>query len=138
MAVPENIDFDHEQRGMLHVYKTPKGVRHGGEGERLFKEGGLDREPVSVAEIRRIEPSLDRAFRAAFSPRPIPRAIFTSSRAVSSKLASAIASISSTTPRLLVDGSCCRRWAKDACPACSITTAMAILAGRCPLPPLQA
>ncbi|MFP3276992.1 MAG: FAD-dependent oxidoreductase, partial [Paraburkholderia sp.] len=66
MAANEKIDFDHEQRGILHVYKTRKEFDTAAKVNALLKEGGLDREPVSAAEIRRIEPTLDGVFHGGF------------------------------------------------------------------------
>jgi D-amino-acid dehydrogenase len=66
IAAREQIDFDLEQRGILHVYKTRKEFDAAAKVNALLNEGGLDRNPVSVAEIRRIEPALDGTFHGGF------------------------------------------------------------------------
>ena len=66
MAEREGIDFDLEQRGILHVYKTRKEFDAAAKVNELLKEGGLEREAVSADEIHRIEPALDGTFHGAF------------------------------------------------------------------------
>ncbi|MGF7131545.1 D-amino-acid dehydrogenase [Paraburkholderia sp. EB58] len=66
IAAREQIDFDLETRGILHVYKTRKEFDAAAKVNTLLNEGGLDRNPVSVAEIRQIEPALDGTFHGGF------------------------------------------------------------------------
>jgi D-amino-acid dehydrogenase len=65
-AEREQIHFDLEQRGILHVYKTRKEFDAAAKVNALLNEGGLERDPVSAEEIRRIEPALDGAFHGGF------------------------------------------------------------------------
>jgi D-amino-acid dehydrogenase len=58
LAAEENIAFDHETRGILHIYKTRQSFEHAGRVNALLTEGGLDRRAVTPAEIRAIEPAL--------------------------------------------------------------------------------
>jgi D-amino-acid dehydrogenase len=66
IAAREQIDFDLEKRGILHVYKTRKEFDAAAKVNVLLNEGGLERNPVSVAEIRQIEPALDGTFHAGY------------------------------------------------------------------------
>jgi D-amino-acid dehydrogenase len=66
IAAREQIDFDLERRGILHVYKTRKEFDAAAKVNTLLNEGGLERNPVSVAEIRQIEPALDGTFHGGF------------------------------------------------------------------------
>jgi len=66
IAAREQIDFDLEKRGILHVYKTRKEFDAAAKVNALLNEGGLERNAVSVADIRRIEPTLDGAFHGGF------------------------------------------------------------------------
>ncbi|MGF6724237.1 D-amino-acid dehydrogenase [Paraburkholderia sp. GAS41] len=66
IAAREQIDFDLERRGILHVYKTGKEFDAAAKVNALLNEGGLERNPVSVADIRQIEPALDGAFHGGF------------------------------------------------------------------------
>ena len=66
IAAREQIDFDLETRGILHVYKTRKEFDAAAKVNTLLNEGGLERNPVSVAEIRQIEPALDGTFHAGY------------------------------------------------------------------------
>jgi D-amino-acid dehydrogenase len=66
IAAREQIDFDLEKRGILHVYKTRKEFDAAAKVNALLNEGGLERNPVSVAEIRHIEPALDGTFHGGF------------------------------------------------------------------------
>ncbi|WP_420960339.1 D-amino acid dehydrogenase [Brucella sp. IR073] len=58
IAKAEGIDFDLERRGILHIYRTAKGYDHAARVNKLLEAGGLERNPVSAAEIRNIEPAL--------------------------------------------------------------------------------
>ena len=66
IAAREQIDFDLERRGILHVYQTGKEFDAASKVNALLNEGGLERNPVSVAEIRQIEPALDGIFHGGF------------------------------------------------------------------------
>jgi len=61
-AERENIAFDHETRGILHVYTNTKGYEHATRVNRLLTEGGLDRRAVTPDEMRKIEPALQDDF----------------------------------------------------------------------------
>lgn len=58
MAEDENIDFDLEQRGILHIYHDRKSFEAGQRVNKLLQAGGLDRHEVTSAEARSIEPTL--------------------------------------------------------------------------------
>jgi D-amino-acid dehydrogenase len=66
IAAREQIDFDLEQRGILHVYKTRKEFDAASKVNVLLNEGGLDRKAVSATDIRQIEPALDGTFHGGF------------------------------------------------------------------------
>jgi len=57
-AEKEQIDFDHEERGILHIYADKKGFDHATGVNELLKKGGLHRESVSADEMRNIDPAL--------------------------------------------------------------------------------
>jgi len=54
----EGIDFDLEQRGILHIYASKREYDHATRVTGLLREGGLQRRAVGVDEIRSIEPAL--------------------------------------------------------------------------------
>ncbi|HUG58425.1 MAG TPA: D-amino acid dehydrogenase [Candidimonas sp.] len=58
MAEEEGIDFDLEQRGILHVYHDRKSFEAGRRVNGLLREGGLERYEVTPSEARIIEPAL--------------------------------------------------------------------------------
>lgn len=58
IAEKENIDFNLERRGILHVYHNAKDFKHAGAVNDLLAKGGLDRHAVSVDEMQQIEPTL--------------------------------------------------------------------------------
>ncbi|NYT63494.1 D-amino acid dehydrogenase [Alcaligenaceae bacterium] len=60
MAKDENIDFDLEQRGILHVYHDRKSFDVARRVNALLQEGGLERHEVTSAEARNIEPALQQ------------------------------------------------------------------------------
>ena len=62
----ENIDFDLEQRGILHMYHDKKGYAHAARVNGLLKKGGLERRPVSADEMKRIEPALSGQYCGGF------------------------------------------------------------------------
>ncbi|WP_044541278.1 D-amino acid dehydrogenase [Bradyrhizobium sp. LTSP885] len=58
IAERENIAFDLERRGILHIYQNKAGFDAGLRVNTLLQQGGLDRRPVTPDEIRTIEPAL--------------------------------------------------------------------------------
>ncbi|WP_321813433.1 MULTISPECIES: D-amino acid dehydrogenase [unclassified Paraburkholderia] len=66
IAQRESIDFDHEQRGILHFYATQKEFNAATKVNTLLREGGLDRRAVTPDEIRAIEPTLQGDFFGGF------------------------------------------------------------------------
>lgn len=66
MAERENIDFDLERRGILHVYKTKAEFDHATKVNGMLTEAGLDRRPVTPSEIPSIEPALHGTFYGGF------------------------------------------------------------------------
>ena len=66
LAEAENIDFNLEQRGILHIYESEREYRHGEKVNDLLAQGGLERRAVSPAEIREIEPAIARDLYGGF------------------------------------------------------------------------
>lgn len=66
IAERENIDFDHVRRGILHIYWDKPSFNHALKVNSMLTDGGLDRVPVSTADIRRIEPALNGDFYGGF------------------------------------------------------------------------
>lgn len=66
MAEREGIDFDHEKRGILHVYRGKAGFEHALKVNALLNEGGLERRPVTAGEIKTIEPALTGSYYGGF------------------------------------------------------------------------
>lgn len=58
IAQDESIDFDMEQRGILHFYQTAEAFAQGERVTSLLAQGGLQRRAVTAAEIRSLEPAL--------------------------------------------------------------------------------
>ncbi|MCB8874352.1 D-amino acid dehydrogenase [Acidisoma silvae] len=58
MAEAEGIDFNCEQRGILHFYGSKGEFEAAGRVSALLARGGLERRAVTPSEIRAIEPSL--------------------------------------------------------------------------------
>lgn len=58
IAAREGIAFDHERRGILHIYHDRASFATAGEVNALLNAGGLERFAVSPAQIREIEPTL--------------------------------------------------------------------------------
>lgn len=61
-AMREQIEFDYEQRGILHIYSTKKEYDHATRVNGLLNKGGLDRRAVTDDEMKSIEPSLSGNF----------------------------------------------------------------------------
>ncbi|MER9696418.1 MULTISPECIES: D-amino acid dehydrogenase [unclassified Mesorhizobium] len=66
IAEREHIDFDHVCRGILHVCWDKTGFDHATKVNDMLVEGGLDRRPVTAAEIAAIEPALNGNFHGGF------------------------------------------------------------------------
>jgi D-amino-acid dehydrogenase len=66
IANRENIHFDLEKRGILHIYKDRKDFDAASKVNVLLREGGLDRHAVGANEIRTIEPALHGDFHGGF------------------------------------------------------------------------
>ncbi len=58
MAEEEGIDFDAEDRGILHFYETKQEFDAAARVTALLAKGGLERRAVTPSEIRSIEPAL--------------------------------------------------------------------------------
>ncbi|MEX0375286.1 D-amino acid dehydrogenase [Spiribacter pallidus] len=65
-AKDEQIDFDLEKRGILHVYRDKAGFDHAAEVTRLLARGGLERRAVTPDEMRALEPNLKGDFYGGF------------------------------------------------------------------------
>jgi len=66
IAERENIAFDLERRGILHIYHDKAGFDAGLRVNALLQQGGLDRRPVTPDEIRAIEPALQKSCHGGF------------------------------------------------------------------------
>ncbi|PXX05272.1 D-amino acid dehydrogenase small subunit [Paraburkholderia tropica] len=66
IAEREGIQFDLEQRGILHFYATRKEHEAAMRVNTLLRAGGLDRRPVTPEEMRAIEPTLHGRFHGGF------------------------------------------------------------------------
>jgi len=58
MAAEEGIDFDCEERGILHFYESKKDFEAAGNVSALLAKGGLERRAVTPSEMKTIEPAL--------------------------------------------------------------------------------
>jgi len=58
IAAEEGIDFAHERRGILHVYRDAKSFKAAARVNDMLRRAGLDRHAVSPDEMKRIEPAL--------------------------------------------------------------------------------
>ena len=52
------LDYDHLERGILHLYTEPQAFARAMDAARTMREFGLDREPVSAERCVEIEPAL--------------------------------------------------------------------------------
>ncbi len=69
IARRENIRFDMNECGLLHVYRTPEQFDIACRANELLNRAGLERYAVSAAEIKRIEPALAGDYAAGlFTP----------------------------------------------------------------------
>ena len=66
MAEEEGIDFDCEDRGILHFYETKKDFEAAERVSALLSRGGLERRAVTPSEIRSIEPALRGTYYGGF------------------------------------------------------------------------
>ncbi|ASJ76099.1 D-amino acid dehydrogenase [Granulosicoccus antarcticus] len=57
-AERENIEFDHQTRGILHMYQNQQGFEHATRVNKMLADGGLERKAVTVEEMKAIEPAL--------------------------------------------------------------------------------
>jgi len=62
MAAEAGIDFDCEERGILHFYATKSEFEQAGRVSTLLAKGGLQRRAVTPEEIRSLEPALHGDF----------------------------------------------------------------------------
>ena len=58
MAEDEGIQFDREDRGILHYYRNKADFETGTRVTEILKKGGLDRRAVTPNEIKDLEPAL--------------------------------------------------------------------------------
>jgi D-amino-acid dehydrogenase len=66
MAREAGIAFDHEKRGILHIYRNKAGFDHAVKVSRLLAKGGLERIPVAPQDMRALEPALTGDFHGGF------------------------------------------------------------------------
>ena len=66
IAERENISFDLERRGILHIYHDKPSFETGLRVNALLQEGGLDRRAVSSDEIHALEPALRGKYYGGF------------------------------------------------------------------------
>ena len=66
MAAEEGIDFDCEDRGILHFYETKREFEAAAQVTALLAKGGLERRAVTPEEIRSIEPALRGSYYGGF------------------------------------------------------------------------
>lgn len=66
IADRENIDFDLERRGILHLYYDKAAFDSAARANRLLTEGGLERFAVTPSELLGIEPTLHGCFHGGF------------------------------------------------------------------------
>jgi D-amino-acid dehydrogenase len=65
-AAKEGIEFDRIKRGILHIYRDKKSYDAAAEVSKLLKEGGLERTPVTNAEMHGLEPTLAGTYYGGF------------------------------------------------------------------------
>jgi D-amino-acid dehydrogenase len=66
MAEDEGIDFDCEERGILHFYESKKDFESAARVTALLAKGGLERRAVTPQEINSIEPALRGNYHGGF------------------------------------------------------------------------
>jgi D-amino-acid dehydrogenase len=65
-AAQENISFDHQTKGILHIYRDKQGFDHAQTVSALLRQGGLNRRAVTPEEMRAIEPTLAGKYYGGF------------------------------------------------------------------------
>lgn len=65
-AQAEGIDFNHEKRGIVHVYRTDKATQHARMVNGLLGKAGLDRREIAPEEAKQLEPTLAGDVKGAF------------------------------------------------------------------------
>lgn len=65
-AREEGIEFDLRREGILHIYRDKAGFDHAANVSALLARGGLERRPVTPAEMRAIEPTLAGQYYGGF------------------------------------------------------------------------
>lgn len=65
-ARDEEIEFDLERRGILHIYRDRASFEHAARVTRMLANGGLERRPVTPEEMRAIEPNLAGDYHGGF------------------------------------------------------------------------
>lgn len=66
MAEEEGIDFDREDRGILHFYETKREFEAAGRATELLARGGVERRAITPSEMRAIEPALRGTYYGGF------------------------------------------------------------------------
>ncbi len=66
IAETENIDFNLERRGILHIFHNAEDFADARKVNTLLTEAGLERNPVTSDEIRSIEPTLTGTYYGGF------------------------------------------------------------------------
>ncbi|MHA6689617.1 D-amino acid dehydrogenase [Devosia sp. A449] len=66
VAAAEDIAFDLETRGILHIYRDKPAFDHASAVNALLNKGGLERRAVTPAEIRQIEPAVTGSYHGGF------------------------------------------------------------------------
>jgi D-amino-acid dehydrogenase len=66
IARREGIDFNHETRGILHIYRDRASFDGAAKLSALYAEGGLERRAVTPEEMRAIEPTLHGDYHGGF------------------------------------------------------------------------
>jgi D-amino-acid dehydrogenase len=66
VAAREGIDFNHERRGILHIYRDKAAFDGAARTNELYAAGGLERRAVTPDEMRAIEPTLHGDYYGGF------------------------------------------------------------------------
>lgn len=66
IAAREKIDFNHETRGILHIYRDKPSYDAAAKVNALYAAGGLERRAVTPSEMRAIEPTLHGSYYGGF------------------------------------------------------------------------
>lgn len=66
IAEKENMSFDLERHGILHIYHEKLGFDFALRGNSLLRKGGLDRHAITSSEIHAIEPALQGTYYGGF------------------------------------------------------------------------